>query len=131
MALLHHHNGIGNLRHDFKVMGDEHHAHSLAALNVADQFEDLRLRRHVECGRRLVRNQDRGLKSQGHGDHHPLPLPARKPEWILVIHELRIGKTDFNQQVYGAAATGFRGPNVVRCHHFLDLRAHGHQRIER
>ena len=112
-------------------MGDEHHAHSLAALNVADQLQDLRLGGHVECGRRLVRDQDRGLERQGHGDHHPLPLPARKPERILMIHELRIGQTHFSQQVDGAAATRFRGADAMRRHDLGDLRAHGHQRIER
>ena len=35
-----------------------------AALNVADQLQDLRLGGHVECGCRLVRDQDRGSSTR-------------------------------------------------------------------
>ena len=73
---LHDHDTVRDLCHDAEVVGDEHHAHPLATLNVPDQLQDLRLRGDVECCRRFVGDQDSRLERQGHGDHHALALAA-------------------------------------------------------
>ena len=131
VALLHHHDAVGDLGHHPEVVGDEHDAHSLASLDLADQLQNLRLGGHVERGRRFIRDQDRGLERQRHGDHHPLPLPAREAERILVVHEFRVRQSHLGQQLDSAAAAGFRRADAMRRHDLVDLCAHGHQRIER
>ena len=45
---------------------------------VAQELEDLGLDRHVEGGRRLVRDQQLRLQGKRHRDHHPLAHPARE-----------------------------------------------------
>jgi hypothetical protein len=52
-------------------------ARRLPAL-IDAQLQDLRLRRDVERGGRLVGDQQRRLQGEGHGDHHALPLAARE-----------------------------------------------------
>jgi hypothetical protein len=49
-----------------------------SVFKLTQQFEDLRLHGDVERRRRLVGNQQFGPVGQRHGDHHALPLPARK-----------------------------------------------------
>ena len=43
---------------------------------LPDQPQDLRLRRDIQRGGRLVGDQQRGLQRQRHGDHDALPLSA-------------------------------------------------------
>ena len=63
-------------------------------MQLADQREDLRLRRDVERRRRLVGDQQRGLEHQRHRDHDPLPLAARQLVRIRRHHPRRIGQLD-------------------------------------
>ena len=60
-ALFHYGDTIGDIRHHAEIVRDEQHRHAAPLLDVADQLEDLRLGGHVECGCRLVRDQDRRL----------------------------------------------------------------------
>jgi hypothetical protein len=60
LAVLKHDHAIGNLGDDAEIMGDEHDGHVAAALQVADQFKDLRLRRDVERGGRLIATSTAG-----------------------------------------------------------------------
>ncbi len=76
LAVLKHDHAIGDLGDDAEIMGDEHDGHVAAALQVADQFEDLRLRRDIERGGRFVGHQHGRLERQRHGDHRALALAA-------------------------------------------------------
>lgn len=78
LAILHHADPVGNPPHHAQIMGDEEKSHVLLALQLRQQLQNLRLDRHVQRRRRLVRDQDIGLVRQRHGDHHPLPLAARQ-----------------------------------------------------
>ena len=49
-----------------------------ALLQIADQRQDLRLRRDVERGRRFVGDQHPGIERQRHRDHGALALAARQ-----------------------------------------------------
>jgi hypothetical protein len=59
-----------------QVMGDEQVGHIPFALQVAQQIEDAGLDAHVQCGNRLVEDQDLRLERQGPGDADALPLSA-------------------------------------------------------
>ena len=51
---------------------------------LAQEVEDAGLDRHVERGRRLVRDQDARVAGERHRDHHALPHPARELVRVLV-----------------------------------------------
>ena len=55
-----------------------------SCLQLADQVEDLRLRRDVERGRRLVGDQDARLGGERQRDHHALAQAARELEGVAV-----------------------------------------------
>ncbi|APZ55380.1 hypothetical protein Ga0080574_TMP5098 (plasmid) [Salipiger abyssi] len=78
IAAIHHRRAVRDLGHHAHVMGDEHHRHALFVLKLLDQFDDLRLNRHVERRGRLVGNQELRLAGQRHGDGHALPHAAGK-----------------------------------------------------
>ena len=48
------------------------------ACKVFEQRENLRLYGHIERGSRFVGDEQVWLVGQGHGNHHPLALTARK-----------------------------------------------------
>ncbi len=53
-------------------------------LQIGEQLQDLRLDGDVERRRRLVGDEQAGPAGQRHGDHHPLPHPARELVRIAV-----------------------------------------------
>ena len=67
---------VGDLGHHAHIMGNEQHRHANILLEHLDQLENLRLNRHVQGGRRLVRDQQAGAAGQGHGDHDALTHAA-------------------------------------------------------
>ncbi|MPM98845.1 hypothetical protein SDC9_146035 [bioreactor metagenome] len=54
LAHLHDHHVIRDFRDHAKVVRDEQHRRAPALLQLADQLQDLRLRRHVERRGRLI-----------------------------------------------------------------------------
>ena len=77
-AVLHHADPIGDPAHDGQVVGDEEHRHALGRLQLCQKLKDLGLDRDVERRGGFVGDQEVGAVGERHGDHHPLPLPARK-----------------------------------------------------
>ena len=73
-SILHDHNTIRNFAHDPKIMCDKQKAQPLGALQICQKLQYLRLNGHVQCGCRLICNQQNRFIGQGHGDHYPLPL---------------------------------------------------------
>jgi hypothetical protein len=55
---------------------NEQHGRALAALQVVDQMQDLRLRGDVQRGGRFIGDQQGGFQGQRHGDHGALALAA-------------------------------------------------------
>ena len=77
------------------------------------QIEDLGLDRHVEGRRRLVGDDDVGLRREGERDHHPLAHAARELVRVLLHPQLRLGDPDLPEQVHGAPPRGrLAGPEV-------------------
>ena len=131
LPLFHDDHPVGDIGHHAKVMGDEDHRHATLAPQVFDQLEDLRLRGHIKRGGRLIRDQDVRLQRQGHRDHHPLPLPARKLEGIGPDRCFGVGNTDLLQQLERPRAAFGPGERAVGLEHLGDLRADAHQRVQR
>ena len=89
LAVTHHADPVGDAAHDTQIVGDEQHRHVLGRLQPGKEFEDLGLDGDVERGGGFVCDQQIGAIGQRHGDHHPLPLPAR--ELVRIGTEARFG----------------------------------------
>ena len=63
------------------------------------QVEDLRLRRHVERGRRLVGDQQVRVADQRHRDHHALPHAAGELVRVVVDPALGVRDADLPQEL--------------------------------
>ena len=75
-AAIHHNNFIGHIRNNAEIMRDQQNGHSGFGLDFFDQGEDLRLRRHVECGCRLISDQQCGATDKRHRNHRALAHAA-------------------------------------------------------
>ena len=67
---------------------------SMLGLQLLHQPQDLRLRRHVERGRRLVGDQDLRVVDERHRDHHALAHAAR--ELVRVVVDALVGARDLD-----------------------------------
>ena len=112
-------------------MGDEQHRHAHLALQLLQQFEDLRLNRDVErCGG-LVCNQQVGLVGERHGDHHALALTSGQLMRVGVEALLGVADADLVQQLQHAGAHRLLVHVLVDAQHLADLPLNGVERIER
>ncbi len=84
-AGVHHQHLIRHLRHHGEIVGDEDHRHLALALQIADQFEYLRLDGDIESGGGLVADDQLRLGNERHGDHHPLAHAAGEFMGIAVV----------------------------------------------
>ena len=73
VALEHHCDSIGHVRHDTHVVGDEQDSGVQFFLQRSQQIEDVGLHGHVEGSGGLVGDDHLGVAGKGHGDHHTLP----------------------------------------------------------
>ena len=78
LSAIHHHHPVRDPRDHPKVMGDPDDRHAEFLAQLFHQIYDLRLNRHIQRRRRLIRNQHLRIAGQRDGDHHPLPHPAGK-----------------------------------------------------
>lgn len=73
---VHHIEPVTELRHDGDVVRDEDDRGPGTARAVLDQPQDHGLDGNVECGRRLIGDDEAGIAGEGHGDQHALPHAA-------------------------------------------------------
>ena len=93
-AGLHDGDPVGDLRDHPEIMGDEQDAHMPLGLDALDQRENLRLSRDVECGRRLVRDEDGRFERERHCDHGALALASGKLVGIRAQQPRGLGQLD-------------------------------------
>jgi hypothetical protein len=101
------------------------------ALQPVEELEDLRLDRHVERRRRLVRHEQLRPTGERHGDHGALPLSARELVRVVVDPPLRLGNAGRRQELDGPGAAGASAEPGMQREHLADLRADRVQRVER
>ncbi len=131
LAVVHDADPVGHLAHDAEIVGDEQHGHVELGLELEQEIEDLRLDGDVERGGRLVGDEQVGLVGERHGDHHPLPLPARKLVRIGLKASLGIVDADLVQEVEHALPRDRVGQPAVNLQHLTHLLLDGVQRVER
>ena len=131
LAVLHHRDLIGDLRHHAEVVRDEHDTGAVPLLQLADEAQDLGLRRHVERGGRFVRHQDLRVEDQRHGDHRTLALAAGELVRIGCRDARRVRELHFAEEIEDLLAPLPPAELGVNGQHLVDLLAHRHQRVQR
>ena len=130
-AGVHHHDPVRALRDHPEVVGDQDDAHAEALLEIADQGEDLGLDRHVERGRRLVRDEDRGIAHERGRDHRPLAQPPRELVRIAPRAPFGVRHPHPLEHFDGVPPRRPGRQREVAASHLRDLLADRHHRIER
>ena len=64
---------VRDLRHDPQVMGNKEYPRAHILFQPVEQDQHLLLDGHIQGGGGLVGDEQTGLGSHHHGDHHPLP----------------------------------------------------------
>jgi hypothetical protein len=114
-----------------QIVGDEDQRHVALGAQVVDEIEDRLLDRHVECGGRLVRDQEAWFAGERHRDHDPLPHSAGELVRVLSHALLRRGDVHLSEQCLGARVGILaRHPEVV-LHRLGELDADPLDRVQR
>jgi hypothetical protein len=100
-------------------------------LQLGHQVQDLRLRRHVERRRRLVRDQQVGIVDQGHRDHHALPHAARELVRVVIDAAVSARDSDRVQQLARACRGLLLRHVAMKEDCFDELRSNRLDRVER
>ena len=130
MPAVHHHHLVGQVGDDAHVVGDDQHAGAELVLGQAQQIQDLGLHGHIQCGGRLVGQDQAGVEHQRHRDDDALLLAARELVRIVVHAGFRVGDADLLQDVDGLGAQLLLVLHTVRAQALLDLPADGVHRVE-
>ena len=102
----------------------------MAVAQPPQQLDDLGLERDVERTRRLVRDQQRRLEQQRHGDHDALPHAARELVRIVVQALGGVGDADLLEQLQRAPAQRAAVHLDVRALHVDHLSPDGERRVQ-
>ena len=131
LPALHHAHAVGNAPHQVQVMADQQQRHAQACLQFLEQVENFQLHGHIQRRGRFVGNQQFRLVGQGHGDHHPLALPAGQlvGQGLEALAWLR--DADHFQQLQGARSGLLAGQALVQQKDFIDLLFDAVQRVQR
>ena len=105
LACVQHSDAVAHARDDAEVVADEEQRCRDLSAERRDQVEHLGLDRCVESGGGLVKDQQRRLHRQRHGDHHPLLHPARELVWIAAHDGGRIRDPHARQDLLGAGVS--------------------------
>ena len=130
-SLFHNHDAIAILRRQPEIVSDEHAGHPPIGREIVDQVHDGLLGRHIEPGRRLVRDQQSRLAGQGDGDHDTLTHTAGQFERVRPVALLGIVDAHLLENLDGFCLEPVARRIGVLAQDIADLIAHRPDRIER
>ena len=99
-------------------------------LDLLDQLQDLRLNRHIECGRRLIADQQVWITGQRDRDHDTLPHTTGELVRIVLHPLLRLLDADLAKQLDRTLPGILLLRLIVPDHALHDLLSDVHRRIE-
>ena len=130
LARIHQRHAVCHVLDHGQIVSDQHHGHAALCLKVFQQFQHLRLKRHVQSGRWLIGNQQVGLAHQGHGNHHTLQLPARELKGILLKSPVWLTQTNLVKPLDAARPCLEVCQDMVPQKCLLHLLTNSHHRVE-
>lgn len=80
-----------------EIVAHQDHRHPAGAHQFGEQFEDLSLHRDIECGGRLVGDEEFGVAGQGRGDGDALAETAGELMRIELQPGSRVRDADLRQ----------------------------------
>ena len=122
---------VTHLGHDAQVVRDQQDRHPALVAKVEQQVEDLLLDRHVERGRRLVRDQELGVAGERDRDHHPLAHTARHLMRVVTRAARRLGDAHELEHLDRARMRRLRPHALMRAHGLGDLVGDRVDRVQR
>ena len=122
---------VTDFRHGAQVVRDEEDRAVDLGAEVAQEVQDLCLKRDIERGGDLVRDQQRGSAEKSHGDGDPLAHSTRKLVRVPIKLRRRIRDTDFAQHLDGPIRQGGPAEGPVAVLGVQEMPADGPRRIER
>ena len=122
---------VADPRDHAQIVADIDHRHVAVGGQIAQQFEDMRLRGDIEAGGRLVQQQRVRLAGQRHGDRHALLLAARQLMRIAAQHRTRIGQPHLRQKITGPLVVLGLGQVAMQVQRLADLPPDAHRRRQR
>src|SRR5439155_25326598 len=93
---------IGDGRGGREVVRDKKHRETAPLGFRADEPQDLRLDRHVQCGGRLVGKEDFGVAGKRGGDEYSLTHATAELVWIALRVVCRVRDADLREQRRGS-----------------------------
>ena len=132
LARVHDADPVADLGDDAEVVRDVQDRDPGFRAEAREQVDDLRLRRHVETGRRFVEHEHLRLACERHRDRHALLLAAGELVRILPGRRRRVGQPHLADQLEHAPRALRPGAaEAVHLQRFLDLVADAHVRRQR
>ena len=116
--VVEYHRFIGELAYDGQVVADHDVGDAGLVADVGEQVQHLGLDRYVEGGGGFVKDQHGGLRREGAGDRHPLPLAAGQRPGQRA--RLTCVQADQAGEFGNAGSAAFRRPPVVQPEHLVD-----------
>ena len=130
LAEVHHRDPVTQVVHDAQVMGDEEIREVELVAQVLQQVDDLGLNGDVECGDRLVADDELRIQRERSRDAHPLALAAAHLVGIA-IREGGMQPADGQQLGDPLAALAGVRLDAVHLHGLADDVADLHSRVQR
>ena len=90
----------------------------------------MRLDGHIECGGRLIGQQQAGAAGEGHGDHDSLPHAAGELVRVFMQAALGLRNAHLAQHLQRARHAGIPGEPLMHHHRLGDLPANGQHRVQ-
>ena len=112
LAVAEHHDVVGDLRHDGEVVGDVERRRAGLVDGALDRGEHVDLRGHVERRRRLVEDDQVGLRAERHRRHRALQLAARNLVRVAAAESVGRGQAEHAEQL--AARAVARRARLIR-----------------
>ena len=88
-SAINHRNAVAKLRNHTQIMCDQNDRRIIFLFQIPHQFQNLRLNRHIERRRRLIRKKQFRLRHKRHGNHDPLFHAAGKLMWKFIFPRRR------------------------------------------
>ena len=130
VAGVEHHDVVRDLGHHGEVVGDVDGGRPFLLDDRLERLEHLDLGGDVECGGRLVEDQQVRVAAQRHGGHQPLQLAAGDLVRVAPAQAIRIGKLQGPVELLGAAVRLLAGQLTMKHRGFRDLLSDGQRGIE-
>ena len=131
MSRMHDHDALAIFRGEREVVRDEDGAGMALSNHLPEEVHDNRLRRHVEPGRRLVRDEQLRPAGESHGDADALAHASRELIGVGAEAALRVGDSHVLERGERSAGDLGRGAAGMAGDHVGDLLADRADRVQR